>query len=282
MSTCPICKEVLDQPIQTRCPTPHIVCCQLPFICLWDLWIPLPSLQNCNWKSSGVHWTSSFCSMNYTIRTRFSMPYMHTYYKTTSAATASRELQIKPRDNTHTKWNPSARSSFSYPTTPPPPSSDTPTSTCSSTCSSWTCSCISTTYRTWSCYYLCRATDSTTTTTYPTGSIIMHPLKRSQIVYQSSVPITVSGRDNHSPKNRWPGRDILNVEWYMFIIFVFLMTLHFKTWHMIIIWIFTHWNWLKDPGPGKHLMRCKKKTVRKRSKVVSETRTAVSGGAAGT
>lgn len=40
----------------------------------------------------------------------------------------------------------------------------------------------------------------------------MHPLKRSQIVYQSSVPITVSGRDNHSPKNRWPGRDILNVE----------------------------------------------------------------------
>ena len=179
---CPICKEVLEQPVQTRCPTPHIFCCQLPFICLWDLWIPLPSLQNCNWKSSGVLWTSSFCSTNYTIRTRFSVPYMHTYYKTTSAATASRKLQIKPCDNTHTKWNPSARSSFSYTTTfppPPPHSSDTPTSTCSSTCSSWTCSCTSTTYRTWSCCYLCRATDSTTTTTYPTGSIIIHLLKRS-------------------------------------------------------------------------------------------------------
>ena len=100
-----------------KMPNPPHILCQLPFICLWDMWIPLPSLQNCNWKSSGVHWTSSFCSMNYTIRTRFSMPYMHTHYKTTPTATASRKLHTKPCDNTHTKWNPSARGSFSYITT---------------------------------------------------------------------------------------------------------------------------------------------------------------------
>ena len=117
MSTCvQYAKKSLTNPSKQNA-KPPIYLCQLPFICLWDMWIPLPSLQNCNWKSSGVHWTSSFCSTNYTIRTRFSMPYMYTHYKTTPAATASRKLHTKPCDNTHTKWNPSARGSFSYITT---------------------------------------------------------------------------------------------------------------------------------------------------------------------
>ena len=163
MSTCvQYAKKSLTNPSKQNAKPPVYILCQLPFICLWDMWIRLPSLQNCNWKSSGVHWTSSFCSTDYTIRTRFSMPYMHTHYKTTPAATAPRKLHTKPCDNTYTKWNPSVRGSFSYTTTSSP--SDTPTSTCSSTCSSWTCTCTSTTYRTWSCYYLCRATYSTTTT----------------------------------------------------------------------------------------------------------------------
>ena len=86
MSTCvQYAKKSLTNPSKQNA-KPPIYLCQLPFICLWDMWIALPSLQNCNWKSSGVHWTSSFCSMNYTIRTRFSMPYMHTHYKTTPAA----------------------------------------------------------------------------------------------------------------------------------------------------------------------------------------------------
>ncbi|CAH3122541.1 unnamed protein product [Pocillopora meandrina] len=30
---CPICKEVLDQPVQTKCRTPHIFCAKLTFRC---------------------------------------------------------------------------------------------------------------------------------------------------------------------------------------------------------------------------------------------------------
>ena len=66
-------------------------------------------------------------------------------------------------------------------------------------------------------------------------------------------------------------------------IFVFLMTLHFKTWHE------QHDNYMNFQ-PLELVQRTRarkttdvtKKTARQRSKIVAETRTAVSGGAAGT
>ena len=67
-------------------------------------------------------------------------------------------------------------------------------------------------------------------------------------------------------------------------IFVFLMTLHFKTWHE------QHDNYMNFQ-PLELVQRTRarkttdevtKKTARQRSTIVAETRTAVSGGAAGT
>ena len=67
------------------------------------------------------------------------------------------------------------------------------------------------------------------------------------------------------------------------LIFVFLMTLHFKTWH-------EKHDYYMNFQPLELFNRTRarktdevtKKTVRQLSKTIAETRTAVSGGAAGT
>ena len=70
----------------------------------------------------------------------------------------------------------------------------------------------------------------------------------------------------------------------IYVHFFFLTTLHFKTWHEQHDYYmnFQPLELVKRTRARKTTDEVTKKTVRQRSKVVADTRTAVSGGAAGT
>lgn len=68
---CPICKEVLDQPVQTKCPIPHIFCASCLTFSINMCWSSMSNLPHYHERAQGLCRTSSLCAANNHFRARF-------------------------------------------------------------------------------------------------------------------------------------------------------------------------------------------------------------------
>ena len=203
---CPIWKEVLDQPVQTKCWTPHIFCASC-----WSL-----SFKMCR-SLCPVCWTVTVYPNKFiepapfVLRTILSeLDFQCPTCKHTvqlHQLPQHQEYCIQSPTTAPTRLNPFPKISFSK-TIPPCPSE---THTCSRGKGTSAGKCTINTSRTYNYHQqnnnLWGTTVSYSTTNQPKGSLFI--LKGgSWIVYHSTVRFTVSGWGNYPPQNRWLGNKI--------------------------------------------------------------------------